>query len=233
MRTVFCFPIVLFLFGKIFKCLSCILFMKIEVNITKTRFFVLLGAVLLLAGIVFVIGQVPNNPGHPANQIDSGSMDAPLGVGPAALDFGEEFHVSSSGDTELVISSTNAPDDQEWHFQSRDDGTFHLHSVRPGNTVGGVMSFTPDGETKGIDLVAEGGSLQVRALPSAIVENSIRLSIAYSVPSLTCDETCEDDIGNGVCIGAFRWDTEENLPCFVTDGDFKYCACIDFERVPA
>ena len=45
--------------------------MKIEVNITKTRFYVLLGAILTLAVAIFVGAQVQTvpNPGHSVSQV--------------------------------------------------------------------------------------------------------------------------------------------------------------------
>ena len=46
--------------------------MKLEVNITKKRFFAIFGAFLLLAGaiVVYAQGAAAPNPGHSADQID-------------------------------------------------------------------------------------------------------------------------------------------------------------------
>ena len=49
--------------------------MKIEVNITKTYFYIILTVIILTAGIIFVIAQTPApNPGHSANSIGPGNF---------------------------------------------------------------------------------------------------------------------------------------------------------------
>lgn len=57
--------------------------MEIRVNITKTRFFVLLFAFLLVGAVVFVQGQTGSspNPGHTVGELDLGNADLGTWVG--------------------------------------------------------------------------------------------------------------------------------------------------------
>ena len=48
--------------------------MELRINISKVHLFVFIGVIVLFGAVMFVIAQSPKNPGHPALQIESGTL---------------------------------------------------------------------------------------------------------------------------------------------------------------
>jgi hypothetical protein len=76
--------------------------MKIEVNLKKKYTFLVIGVILILAGIVYVIAAVPN-PGHSTGEIEPGlfnagnwRFDGKLGINKAAA---QAWDLDVAGDT--------------------------------------------------------------------------------------------------------------------------------------
>ena len=90
--------------------------MELRINISKVHLFVFIGVIVLFGAVMFVIAQSPKNPGHPASQIDSGtlsgdfSFDEPITITPTRDDTANFLTVENTDKIQnhiAIISNKN------------------------------------------------------------------------------------------------------------------------------
>ena len=90
--------------------------MELRINISKVHLFVFIGIIVLFGAVMVVIAQSPKNPGHPALQIESGtlsgdfSFNEPIAITPTngkRSDFLSVKNTDQSQDHIAIISNKN------------------------------------------------------------------------------------------------------------------------------
>jgi len=130
--------------------------MKLEVNIEKKYFFVIVGAFLLLAGVLMVYAGPPTaskpNPGHDISELQqcpTGSVLKSNSLG--AWECGTDV-VGGSGTTQVILN-TDYCNSMDFTISDENGGMFELNLIKDGKNIckdvsGCTISIWRDYRTK-------------------------------------------------------------------------------------
>jgi len=132
--------------------------MKIEVEITKTRFFFIIGVVAIVGAALFVQGYNTNNPsamGHTVGEINWADSLSQLNVaGATSLTGDVDIKVSNTGAEGAEINlfpSQSDPSDPSFNLDVRHNGASQDFRIHRNGVV--LMSLNQNGDISARDIV--------------------------------------------------------------------------------
>ncbi|MBM3232337.1 hypothetical protein FJZ21_03105 [Candidatus Pacearchaeota archaeon] len=158
--------------------------MEFKININKSHAIVI---IVLLVVVGFGIAQTPQNPGHPASQIDAGTFNGQFG-------FNDEIAISDDDSDFMRVTNTNLSQDhiaiasnkRNFGVWSTPNGGWADISARNIQASEGIRANSL-GSSHGLYLGAQGG-LSVSIYP-------------VSGGSGSCNSRC---VGSSLCLGAWK-----------------------------